>query len=452
MQLLYQGKSYSFRSAGLARFIRILAAASDQGEAGWVSLADLQSHMPALSPRQLGRFVDMLAEEDLPLIEYETKTRGRYRLAVAPGAIALRGLGGETKSAEVHERGDASAMQALPVYARAAWGTWVLGLSHAYLALLNGQITGEQGALHYLETAAQGANELPPGPDSVVLVYRAHSLVRASRYREALHLLRRAETLARQGVAHPSVSVRAQLIRSKILYDQGRIDQAARRLHALTTAPFTRSHPQLLNMRALIAGKTAQRESSPSDGAVLLGEALHSLLEAVGGIFLGDGDAALLDGLTYNYANNLLRGVQKSWLPDECAGIAVQWLAINLLLCRKLGIGDDTHLANLLLIDAMLDYRVSADGWHPILRQGLRFIDDPEEFLETTLIQSREVGNRLEMAHCLQRLMRVSEDSGRAWAAYIEAAGLYDTLGRTDSLAEMAGHWRKRFGTKPPAR
>ena len=87
MKLLYREQPYPFRSRGLFLFLRILQDAYP----GWVELAAIEIRLPGISPRQLARFVDLLEAAGLPLVRYETKTRGRFRLAVEPASIAFSG-------------------------------------------------------------------------------------------------------------------------------------------------------------------------------------------------------------------------------------------------------------------------------------------------------------------------------------------------------------------------
>lgn len=85
MRLTYDNRPYSFRSPGLLVFLRLLADAHP----AWVDLAGIEARLPGIDRRQIARFIDTLAAADLPLVAYETKTRGRFRLTVAPALIAF---------------------------------------------------------------------------------------------------------------------------------------------------------------------------------------------------------------------------------------------------------------------------------------------------------------------------------------------------------------------------
>ena len=445
MHICFRENSYVFRSKGLFAFLRVL----QEAHPGWVDMASLVATLPGTGPRQLARYLDSLEDAGLALVSYETKTRGPFRLAVAPETISFAG----TPLPDVQPRTALPApasVEALDVFLAPAWVAWVLALLHATLATHEGALSGEEGALSYLDSAETAAAELPTWAAAVVHVHRAHILERESRYREAAHCLKRVETAVRQGHAHPVAASRAQIIRAKMRYDQARYDEAERLLGLLPhQGDF--NCPHSLNMQALLAGRkflNAGDEEAPR----LLAQALSHLAEALGLVFLWHGDSSLLNALCYNFGNNLLRGVRRGMLPDSCADTAMQWLAANLLACRKLGIGDDSVLTNLLLVDVGLEHGYSMARWPPLLRQGLNAYGTLEDLLTASLADARGTGHRLELAHCLLRQVRMVPSEAGAAEAYQEAAELFAELGQKDKLAVLADSWRSRFGTAPPTR
>jgi len=435
MELHYRDRCCHFRSPGLFRFIGLLR----QAYPDWLDLAAVHQALPGIAPRQLARFVDSLEAEGLPLLHYETKTRGPYRLAVAPDTLRIGTVPPPSRPSTATPLPSPAVPGALETCCREAWITWLLALIRATLALNDGHLADPDGVLDCLAEAALAARQLPAWADSIVIVRRANALERLSRYREASACLRRADTLRRYGYPHPGVSQRILLIRAKIRYNQGRFTEAetclaAARGHAMAEGPGW------LNMRALLSGRRIP-DAAPEDAPLLLAASLSDLLEAIGHIFLWNGDSSLLDALCFNFGNNLLRGIRHGVLARDCADLAMQWLAANQLLCRKLGIGDDSILINLLLVDVGLDHGYSIEHWPPLLQGQLNHAGDLVQLLADSLRQARKSGNRMEIAECLRRQMRLSSDLAVAEQACREAVELFRELGRPDELTKLADEW-----------
>lgn len=444
MKLLYQERAYAFRSRGLFLFLRLLQDAYP----GWVDKAAIESRMPGVDPRQLARFVDLLEAADLPLVVYETKTRGRFRLAVAPELIALSGdhlADAETSPVAALP---ASAAPPLAVYQDDAWVLWVVALLHSALAVHGGHLDGENGALDHLDTAQAATATLPLWTRSVVHLRRAFVLEKLARYREAARSLRRVDTAVRHGDAHPATEGAARLVRAKMRYDQARYAEAE---HILGLPPPMLGHhcPHWLNLNALISGRK-YLSASDHDAPAVLAQTLAALAEALGYIFLWHGDSSLLDALCYNFGNNLLRGIKRGLIAKASADTVMQWLAANMLVCRKLGVGEDSILANLLLIDVALENGSSLGHWPTLRRYGADFCGDLTTLLDKTLAHARQAGNALEIAQCRRRQVQLSASAEDAEQAYLEAVALFGEQGRKDVASQMGEHWRSRFGKSPP--
>lgn len=438
MELRYQERICRFRSPGVVRFVDLLRQASPN----WVDLADIRKIFPGIAPRQLARFVAALDQAGLPLIHYETKTRGRYRLAVPADSLSVVPRLTDQPAAGP-QPGVASPREAsLATYLAKEWVDWSLALVRANQAVNDGHLAGPGGGLDSLAEAAAAASRLPAWTGSVVAVRRAHVLERLSRYRDAAASLRQADTALRHGDAHPGVGKRMQLVRAKIRYDQGRYDAAESCLAAARGRPEA-DGPNWLNMRALLSGRKLLT-AGPDEAPQLLASTLADLGEALGHVFLGNGDSSLLDALCFNFGNNLLRGIQRGLLPSSSADVAMQWLAANQLVCRKLGIGEDSILINLLLIDVGLDYGYSIDHWPPLLKGELNNAGDLGKLLADTLAQARQTGNRLEIVECLHRQILLAANDDTADQAYQEAAELCGELGRHDQLNRLTADWKKR--------
>lgn len=447
MKLLYRERSYSFRSRGLFQFLHILQEAYP----GWVDLAAIKARLPGIDPRQLARFIDLLESSELPLVRYETKTRGRFKFAVKPDAIAYSGDQEQLPEITTATPQSPTLTDTIPlaVYQNEAWVAWVIALLHSTLALHDGYHSKENDALKFLDEAETACHTLPLWTISVVHIRRASILEKDSHYREATYWLRRVDTAARQGHAHPAAQARAQLIRAKLRYDQARYAEAESLL-ALPSEPGAAYHcPHRLNMQALITGRKLLAASN-SEAPRLLSQTLSLLAEAIGHVFLWHGDTSLLDALCYNFANNLLRGIKRGLIPEACADTVMQWLVANMLACRKLGVGEDSVLANLLLIDVGLDHGYTIEQWPRLLHCELSASGDLAGLLAKALTQARKSGNRLEIAQCLKRKVRLATSQESAKRAYFEAVELFRQQGRKELIQELADTWRSRFNESPP--
>ena len=447
MKLQYGRDSYSFRSPGLFVFLKILKDAYP----GWASLADIEERLPRIHPRQVARFIDLLEAAGLQLVRFETKTRGRFQLAVKPESLALTGnlpLAPKSTRALLMPVLPASSC-ALSTYQSEAWVTWVIALMHSALAVHDGHLSGKGGAHEYLDAAELACNSLPLWTASIVHLRRAVLLEKESRYREATCWLRRVDTAAQHGHAHPAARIEAHLVRAKLRYDQGRYAEAEQLIDTLAPSANLPS-PSWLNMQALVTGRQFLSAKGADTPALLL-QTLSSLAEALGYVFLSHGDSSLLDGLCYNFANNLLRGIKRGVIPESCGDTVMRWLAANLLVCRKLGIGEDSILASLLLVDVALDHRYSTTHWPFLLSCEISACGDIKGVLDKALAQARRVGCQVEIAQCLRRQMQMASSPNEARAAYLEAEELFEKQGKRNLVVEMESEWFEKFGKAPPA-
>ena len=332
----------------------------------------------------------------------------------------------------------------LAIYLNPEWVTWVRSLLYANLALHEGNLSGVDGsALAHLDAAEAAASSLPLWATSVVHVCRSQVLVRESRHREAVFWIRRVYTAARQGYAHPAARSGAQLLRAKMRYDQARYAEAEHFLSSpLKTEGMT--CPNWLNMTALLTGRQFVR-STGAESTHLLAQTFSRLAEALGHVFIGYGDTSLLNTLSYNFSTNLLQGIRHELFPKSCTDIALQWLATNKLVCKKLGVGDDSVLADLLLIDIGWEFGCAVETWPELLRCGQNAKGNLNGVLERALAQARRMGNRQEIAHCLWRQMRLAPSAELGRGAYLEAAEIYESLNRKDSSIQLAAEWKARF-------
>lgn len=400
-----------------------------------VNFAAMEKHMPAITTRQLARFIDLLESRNLYLVEYGTKTRGPFRLSCSPQEVRIVGTPRSTVQTQTLPQNH-HWLPSCEELTDKHWIDWVLAMQQAILALQDGNFDGEQGVFAALSHAGNCLGNLPRWCLGPVLAREAHALIRCSRHREASYCLRRASSEVRLGYAHPALAERIALTYAKMLFDSARLDRAELKL-AEARAAHPPVSPAVLNMEALLSGKRIAT-ASPADAKNRLTNTLKLLAEAFGHILLGNGDATQLDALSFNFGNNLWRGVEHRILGSEEADTAMRWLAANMFICKKQGIGDDSILVNLLIFDIGIRHGYQISNWPTVLRQVLNNASAPDALLADSLQRARRQGNRLEIAECRMRQAgrQAGSDDGRL--AFIEARELFQELGRRDKLLELA--------------
>ena len=178
-------------------------------------------------------------------------------------------------------------------------------------------------------------------------------------------------------------------------------------------------------------------------GEADLALALESWLRAFGAALLR-GETTLLDPLCYNLANNLLRGVARRVLP-AAADTALRWLAADTILCRKFGIGGDSVLSHLLLVDAGLEHGYLPESWPAVLRDDLNLPRTLDGILAKAIDRARRSDMPLEMALCFKRKVLLTRSRETARAAFDEAAALLREIGSRAELRKLRAAWQSRW-------
>lgn len=443
MLLTYAGRQHRFGSQRLAEFLALLREAHPS----WVDFATLSRQLPGLSPRQLARFVNRLDAAGLPLVVATTKTRGPFCLAVAPETLGLpawcgRAVVGRPMAAA--EALPAPAHLPLDALVREAWVDWAIALLQARIRQRRGSDNGFADCLALLATAEAAASQLPPLAGDVVRVRHAQVLARAGRHREAGFALRRVNTAVRAGLADPLVRAAACQIRAKSHYDRNQLVEAERLAIAAPPDPPT---PQSLNLQALLAGRGAL-QAGPEAASGLLAQALSLLIRALASVLLGYGDDGLLDALSFNFANNLDRCLELGMLPANAGDTVLAWLAANAAICRELGVGGDSVLAELKVVEASQRY----GRWPTRWPAGVVMPAGPRQLLVEAEAKARRSGNALEIAECLRLRACLTANATSARLLYFEAMDLLREFDRRDIAESLKAEWQQRFGSVPTGR
>ena len=441
MKLTLGDEAFYFRSRGLFVFLNLLKEAHPN----WVDLNAVYEVLPNTTPRQIARYIDLLETDNVRLVEYKTKTKGKFRLSVTPQLLTLPPLNNHSvlNHANTDIKNHAvtlnTAHHKLTDFLNSDWVTWLLGVVSAHLALMDGHLCTKNGALIHLNNALQASQNLPAWTKSIVYVRLGHACTRKCEYAEAHAWLRKAETLQRAGLAHPAVALRLCLLRAKLRYDQGKIADTKTLLKAapLNNAPS----PQLLSMQALLFGQQCFDDLSNAPSHLL--NAFNLLSQAIGGVLLWQEDTSLLDALTYNFGNLMLRAVKLNVLPTQHVDLAAKWLASNIVVCRKLGVGEDSVLTDLLLFDVAHEHGVNTHDWHDYIKHSQPNFSKPHFILQRAERHARSQANPLELAECLRREMWIA-DNGKAQTSYIEALTILDAVKRPDIAQQLKEEFKQR--------
>jgi hypothetical protein len=423
-------QKYKFQSIGLIKFLRLLQTQYPSP----INWSDIQSHFNNIDAKQIARFIDALEKKQLNWVAYQTKTRGPFRLMEHALSIELPALNSVLEQSHLNAINLMSSQKSkwhIPIQmcAHPAWLDWMNALLHAQVTLRS-NFKDKKKIHDYLENATQASIHLPQWTMSVVLLYQAHFAERNSDYRSAFLYLHRFNTIQRNGYAHPAAKLRANLIRAKIYYDQGKFKLCKKVLNECESFPASLT-PSWLNISALIAGQTYLNNQ---DEVREIEYGLTDLLLAMGSIFLDQGDLSKLDVLSFNFANNLLRALRNQEISKSTSELVLSWFLSNRMICSLIQVGDDSILHELLIFDLLQEFGP------PKSDELIKQVPAPNEysiFIKKYLVQARIKQNRLEIAHCLIRQFRLEKKQSIRAQIYDEASALLIDLNRKDLLTKL---------------
>lgn len=432
--LHFQGQAHRFRSKDLIHFLRLIHDKHPQV----TKLQDIKQSFPTISGKQLARYVETLENRGLTLLDYQTKTRGPYQLKVAHRSLQF-----PTMSPLVPVQTESLALTYLEKldindFLNPSWVKWIDNLMQANLCLHNAKFSYELGGnFEFLKQAENATTTLPSWAKLIVDFYHAHHLERTSRYRDASNYLKRIEKAALHGHIPPIILARARLCRAKILYDQGRYQDSQ---EMLNNVQLTSNYapPLWRNMQGLLRGQRLNQAGTDSPQMNQdLGQALMSFLEGIIDIFMHNGDYSVLDALSFNYANNLYRAIKKSMIGTEHMKTVLHWFVLNILICREVGIGDHSIYTHLLIVDMIEEFKLNKSDLPDSL---VHLVDTPAnrlQYLRRFLDIARKSGNRLEIAECLMRIGRATEQTKQAQPYFDEAMNLALSVANPTLLKEI---------------
>ena len=446
------------RSRGVVAFACLLLwKKRTQPEAAWVGVEELRMVLPAMHGRQMQRHIDALAGIDFP-VEYESKTRGRYRLTLPAEAVRV----------DLDENGLENFIgirNALP-----GGATQPLALPHGQvllesfsrLALADSQYyDGKLGrdASHAYHLYLRESERAPPQLRGITLLRLARTCRRLNRYDEALAALRRLDALLRDTAMHfPGLEIKARLCRAMLFFDQGRTDRAAALVDGLDVRGCTDASAlgEYYNVKGLLAHRElcrrrAAMEKKGKDAGAADGEP-HAALAAIAAHYYqqalalhsGGGDYQAMQCASFNLGNLLLYAWKEGLAAAESEAWLTQgikWVAQCEFICNKFGVGTDSVWSRIVLLKTALDAGFEIDRLNALVGGDLfRNHASLEKLAQEVLKEAEGIGNFLEQAEALEILMRLAlKRDDRAWAQTCRdrAGALYRELKREDMARRL---------------
>ncbi|MBR7799534.1 hypothetical protein [Undibacterium fentianense] len=419
MLIQYKTKQCHTRSTGLIEFLNVLVDAYPSA----LDFKGIQTYFPCINPRQVARYVDKLEGDRMFIIDYRTKTCGPFRLSVSPKEIQLprivrlqveNPLSGLSKPKKL----DSDNLETL---LSPQWIPWVENLTQANLCLNNSYLGVNCDPFLFLDSADRAAKKLPDWAQLVVNICRAHIFERKSLYSKARSALRCLNSAKNEGQIPDNILVRGRLCEAKILYDQGRYQASEEILDQLPES-IKYTPPLWFNIQALNSGqKFLQSTADPGQQRLLLSETLSALMLAFSDVFLMHGDSSLLDALSFNIGNNLLRGIRKGVLPTPYVSTVLEWFFLSIFIGRELGTGSHSVLTQLLIIDVLEEFEPQTEGLPAQLEKLSSSKLERENYLKIQLKRAEQSGHRGEIAECLLRLAKITEDNALSMSYFKKA-------------------------------
>lgn len=459
--IICNGRRLATRSKGLLAFVCLLLwEKRARPEAAWVGMSELRQLLPATYGRQMLRFIDKLDGIDFPL-EYESKTRGRYRLALPAEQVTVDvneamlerflGIAAGAPLAPTGSLGLEESLNLLESFAR---------MNQAQSQFYDGNMGKEADHAYHLflcesETAPQEWRGL-------ALLQLAKTCRCLNRYDEALAALRRLDALLRGGAC--SLTIKAALCKALVYIDQGRIALAVNLVKKLDMSDCTDASTQgeyynfmgmlvyheICQCRVEVAKisapdgpnvyATPTAITPPTDPGVYTpllelaahyyrrSLALHAVVEnyqAMQGICFNLGNLYL-----YAWAEGL--GVQRD---EQVLELGLKWVGQCEFICHKFGVGMDSVRSRIALLTAAMQSGLNMAQLNAHTANLFRHHATLEDLARATLAEAQAIGNRLEQAQLHAILMRLAlqrDDYPEAAACRENVLEIYRELKRPD--------------------
>jgi len=447
--IVHRGQRLVTRSPHLMRFVGYLWwKRSQHPGAAWVGPDELVRVIDKPSPKQMQRYVDTLESARVPLVEYRSKTRGAWRLALHPRQVALDREGDELLAwldfdpvrMQVAEK--PSQMEDIAKNLRQALQTDAL---YAEQGIEDDEIENALAAYRALYSL--------PGtsaPLKASLIQRVCQLHRqrndfAAWERELAEL----ENLLSGGeLGGADFATRLRLQRMFLRYDEGKRQEAYHILERINPNEirdaFTLGrYYNAMGLAALHRLKETCQETENCAAAAkcALHDGLGHFSQALG-YALSVNDHAGLESICFNIGNALFRCVRQAPERDDGRRLreAASWIGLCEMVCHRFGVGGSAQWSKLVMADMALQAGWGFGTINEFVGGVYASLGSLENLLQSCLNSAVTRANRLEQAEAcrlLARLHNQKKDVVRVGWYREEAIAIYRELGRDDKIASL---------------
>lgn len=401
------------RSVAPLRFLAYLWCKKIRhGAEAWVTLHDLSACLgTGTHPRQMKRVIDWLNASGVQPVEWETATRGRWRLRLPAESLLF-----DRSEAEV-----------------AAWLDFERSAPAIHGALTGQQLTGlvasllaSDSAFHDGDLEAAGlqlAGNAPPctQPEwrGTWLLRQTSVALRQTRYDEMDRALDRIAACLREGCLHGThIDLSVLTLAAKSHYDRGQTAEAERWLARADTAACGDRHAlgRYHNLYGLCVFRRWREELRAGSAS---GEAMPQALEKIEQHYslalanaLGVADYQGLQAVTFNLSNAFctpgLLGKRHA-LVDSWLETGLGWLSQCRFICSRFYVGMDSVWGQLLALGVVLDAGMPFERVNALAGHIFGRIGNARDAAHHTHALAKKLGNRNEIASAgalLQRFER----------------------------------------------
>lgn len=482
LSVICNGRTLATRSRALLVFVSALVRQKrDLPNTPWIGIDALREVLPSVHGKQMQRFVDALAEIGFP-IEYESKTRGRYCLAVLAEQVrfdvdeaALDAFMGMRETAGARPipirqtecrylvsrhpgRTDNSPPDPGIKPNRPAEESDHFLVSLSQMLLADSQFHDgnlNNGADHAYEIWRKQAETATAELKAIALLKLARVCRRLQRYGEAQEALRHLRRMVRNGaIVNEPLLIKARLCLAMLRYEQGRLDEARVIVEKLDMrcCADDATLGEFYNLRGLLAGGDLRRchkqglisgtTPDPEALSALLTIGTHYFRQALT-MMVNNNDYQAMQSTCFNLGNLYLYAYRTK-LPlaarAELLGYGIGWIAQCEFICSKFGVGMDAAWSKIVLLQAALDAGLTLGALNRLTDNLFRGQVDLESVAQSTLAETVRIGSLVEQGATLEILAEFARRRGdlKGVANYRDRAlAIYRTLNRPDLIRQL---------------
>lgn len=449
--ITWRDRRLATRSPHLLRFVGYLWwKRQHYPRDAWVWPDELVRIFKKPSPKMMQRHIEALESVSLTLVEYRSKTRGAWRLALHPRQVFIDRSGDELLQWLAFDpaRHTMPSLRVAPMEDLATRFQAVLMIDSlvGQSGVEDGQINDALHTYRHLHAT--------PGVPAAMRVSLLQRMCVLHRQRNDLlawqtELAGMEQELQNSRLAAVDFSVRLILQQVLLRYDEGNAAAAIHLLERVDPAEihdaFTlgRYHNTMGLASLYRLHNNCQPAACPGTATCALDDSLQHFTEALGYALMVD-DYSGMDGICFNIGNAIYQCLCQA--PSGSSGHtikeAAQWIGLCEMVCHRFGVGGSSCESRIVLIDMAL-----REGWDMAtinLHAGGVYggVSDIDTLLLQTLATTVQMGNRMEQAAVnalLANKQQANGDSYRADWYREQAVAIYLEVGRADKAAALLG-------------